>query len=64
MCGDIIPSDIVEIIDGGRETDGAGNVGCAGFKFGRRIKQSKLVVNWIKLDKGLATEGYWCEFGL
>lgn len=64
MRGDIIPPDIIEVIDGGSEAEGAGNVRCAGFELGGRIKQGELVVNWIKLAKGFATEDYWCEFGL
>lgn len=64
MCSDIIPPDIIEVIDGSSETDGASNVRRTGFELGGCVEQSKLVVNWIKLAKGLATEGYWCEFSL
>lgn len=64
MCGDIIPPDIIEIIYSSGEAKGAGNVRCAGFEFGGRIKQGELVVEWIKLAKGFAAEGYRCEFGL
>ena len=38
MRSDIIPPDIIEVIDGGGETDGAGNVGRAGFEFGGCIE--------------------------
>lgn len=38
MRGDIIPPDIVEVIDSSGEAENAGDVGCTRFKFGGRIK--------------------------